>query len=188
MTDVRQTLRMPYARQAAESQPEPTPEPTPGPGPEPIPEPLQDDKPPPVVLADDPSAAGPEPEPQAAAETVAEIVTSDAPDSGAHSGAHSDAEVIHAEDQARPLWPDDESRKMSQRWEHIQDEFVDKPRKAVEEANSLVAAVATRLAEMFDAERARLEGEWDGGGEVSAEELHIALQRYRAFFGRSLAI
>ncbi len=185
MTDVRQTLRMPYARQAAESQPEPTPEPTPGPGPEPIPEPLQDDKPPPVVLAEAPSAepAG-DPEPQAAAETVAEIVTSDA----TNSSAHSDAEVIHAEDQARPLWPDDEARKMSQRWERIQDEFVDKPRKAVEEANSLVAAVATRLTEMFDAERARLEGQWNGDGEVSAEELHIALQRYRAFFGRSLAI
>ncbi len=190
MTDVRQTLHMPYSREPdankpEDSQPEPAPQPTPGPAPEPnpdgppepIPEPLQDDKPPPVVLAGDPSDAHPEPAPHGAP-AVAEIITREGPESGehgsAHSGAHGDDAVIHPEDQTPPLWSDDEARKMSQRWERIQDEFVDKPRKAVEEANHLVAAVATRLTEMFDEERARLEGEWHGGGEVSAEELHIA--------------
>jgi hypothetical protein len=45
-----------------------------------------------------------------------------------------------------------------------------------------------RLAEMFAAERAILEGQWDPGGNVSTEDLRLALRRYRSFFGRLLAV
>jgi hypothetical protein len=45
-----------------------------------------------------------------------------------------------------------------------------------------------RLAEMFAEERARLEGQWDRGDDVSTEELRLALRRYRAFFGRLLSV
>jgi hypothetical protein len=45
-----------------------------------------------------------------------------------------------------------------------------------------------RLAEIFAEERARLEGQWDGGDSVSTEELRIALRRYRSFFRRLLAV
>ena len=48
----------------------------------------------------------------------------------------------------------------------------------------LVAVTMKRLAEMFTAERARLEGQWDRGGNVSTEELRLALRRCRSFFGR----
>jgi hypothetical protein len=66
--------------------------------------------------------------------------------------------------------------------------FVDEPRKAVEDADGLVAAAMKRLAEMFAEERARLEGQWDRGDNVSTEDLRLALRRYRSFFGRLLAI
>jgi len=52
----------------------------------------------------------------------------------------------------------------------------------------LVAVTMKRLAEMFAAERARLEGQWDPGGNVSTEDLRLALRRYRSFFGRLLAV
>jgi hypothetical protein len=45
-----------------------------------------------------------------------------------------------------------------------------------------------RLAEMFAAERARLEGQWDRGDNVSTEDLRLALRRYRSFFGRLLSV
>jgi hypothetical protein len=47
----------------------------------------------------------------------------------------------------------------------------------VEQADPLVAAAMKPLAEMFAAERARLEGHWDRGDNVSTEDLCLALQR-----------
>jgi hypothetical protein len=66
--------------------------------------------------------------------------------------------------------------------------FVDEPRKAVEEADGLVSATSKRLAEMFAAERQKLERQWDRSENISTEDLRIALQRYRSFFARLLAI
>ena len=45
-----------------------------------------------------------------------------------------------------------------------------------------------RLAEVFAEERSKLEHQWDRGDNVSTEDLRIALQRYRSFFHRLLAI
>jgi hypothetical protein len=44
-----------------------------------------------------------------------------------------------------------------------------------------------RLAETFADERANLEKQWDGEGDVSTEDLRVALQRYRSFFDRLLS-
>ena len=66
--------------------------------------------------------------------------------------------------------------------------FVDEPRQAVQQADSLVAGAMKRLAEMFAAERAKLEGQWDRGDDVSTEDLRLALRRYRSFFGRLLSV
>ncbi len=73
------------------------------------------------------------------------------------------------------------------RWSNVQAGFVDEPRRAVEEADKLVAAVMQRLAEGFANERANLEKQWDGGDNVSTEDLRVALQRYRSFFDRLLS-
>ncbi len=72
------------------------------------------------------------------------------------------------------------------RWSSIQAGFVDEPRHSVEQADQLVAAAIQRLAQGFASERASLEKQWDQGDTVSTEELRVALQRYRAFFGRLL--
>lgn len=72
------------------------------------------------------------------------------------------------------------------RWGNVQAGFVDEPRRAVEEADKLVAAVMERLAKGFADERANLEKQWDRGDNVSTEDLRVALRRYRTFFDRLL--
>jgi hypothetical protein len=74
------------------------------------------------------------------------------------------------------------------RWEQIQVGFVDRPREAVEDADALVADLMQRLAQMFAAERSRLESQWSRGDQVSTEDLRIGLQRYRSFFQRLLSV
>ena len=87
-----------------------------------------------------------------------------------------------------PLFVENEAQEFRSKWESIQTGFVDEPRKAVEDADGLVAAVIKRLAEVFAQERSKLERDWDRGDSVSTEDLRVALQRYRSFFGRLLSI
>jgi hypothetical protein len=75
-----------------------------------------------------------------------------------------------------------------EQWRAVQAGFVDSPRTAVEHADSLVAEIVKRLAEMFAVERNGLEKQWDRDGDVSTEDLRIALQRYRSFFNRLLSV
>ena len=97
------------------------------------------------------------------------------------------AQTAQADEQAA-LFPANEARDFRSKWDAVQVAFVDEPRQAVERADSLVAEAMKRLAEMFAAERQRLEGQWDRGDSVSTEELRQALRRYRSFFGRLLSV
>jgi hypothetical protein len=90
--------------------------------------------------------------------------------------------------ESTPLFPGEEATELRARWDAVQAGFVDEPRKAVEQADSLVAAAMKRLAETFAQERSQLEGQWDRGDDVSTEDLRLALQRYRSFFGRLLSM
>ncbi len=74
------------------------------------------------------------------------------------------------------------------RWDSIQTGFVDEPRRAVEQADALVAELMKRLAEVFSEERGQLEDKWGHDRDVSTEDLRVALQRYRSFFGRLLSV
>ena len=74
------------------------------------------------------------------------------------------------------------------RWSEIQAGFVDEPRRAVQQADTLVSDVIARIADSFGRERTQLEQQWDRGGDVSTEELRQALQRYRSFFSRLLTL
>jgi hypothetical protein len=74
------------------------------------------------------------------------------------------------------------------RWNEIQIRFVDEPRESIANADALVDEVMKQLAAAFAEERARIEGEWSAGSEPSTEELRVALQRYRSFFNRLLAV
>lgn len=88
---------------------------------------------------------------------------------------------------AAPLLPEDQGERFRARWEEIQTGFVDRPRQSVEQADALVADLMQRLAAGFSNERSRLERQWDGGDDVSTEDLRVALTRYRSFFQRLLS-
>jgi hypothetical protein len=87
-----------------------------------------------------------------------------------------------------PLFAQNDTQDFRSRWEKIQIGFVDEPRKAVEQADELVASAIKRLAEVFATERQKLEAEWDKHDNVSTEDLRVALRRYRSFFDRLLSV
>jgi len=87
-----------------------------------------------------------------------------------------------------PLFAGDVEGDFRTRWRDIQGSFVDEPRTAVEQADQLVAQVMQRLAQSFAEQRGNLEKQWDASEKVSTEELRVALQRYRSFFERLLAV
>jgi hypothetical protein len=87
-----------------------------------------------------------------------------------------------------PLFSESEMGDFRSQWSKVQTGFVDEPRRTVEEADKLVAAVMQRLAEGFANERSDLEKQWESGDNVSTEDLRVALQRYRSFFDRLLKL
>jgi hypothetical protein len=98
------------------------------------------------------------------------------------------ATVAAPDEQATPLFSPGEAKDFRVRWDTIQGTFVDEPRRAVEQADRLVAEAMKRLAEVFADERTKLEGQWDREDTVSTENLRLALRRYRSFFGRLLSV
>lgn len=115
--------------------------------------------------------------------------TADLADSSAtHSDDSRSDSDVQADAATAPLLTEDEAGDLRRHWEQIQGGFVDEPRRAVEEADQLVAAAMKRLAEVFASERSQLEGQWDRGDDVSTEDLRIALRRYRSFFERLLSV
>jgi hypothetical protein len=97
-------------------------------------------------------------------------------------------ETQTAAETSAPLFDTGETDGFRSRWISIQTQFVDEPRRSVEQADALVAQTMKRLAEIFAAERENLEREWDRCDNVSTEDLRIALQRYRSFFDRLLTV
>ena len=87
-----------------------------------------------------------------------------------------------------PLFSELEMSDFRAQWSNIQIGFVDEPRRTVEDADKLVAAVMQRLAKVFTDERSSLEKQWDRGDSVSTEDLRVTLQRYRSFFDRLLKL
>lgn len=87
-----------------------------------------------------------------------------------------------------PLLTAEHASGLKTQWDAVQATFVDDPRRAVENADHLVAQAMARLADTFAQERANLEQQWGRGQEASTEDLRQALQRYRAFFQRLLAV
>jgi hypothetical protein len=117
---------------------------------------------------------------------VRTVAPASSPFVGSSSGGAAAAPAL--DEQATPLFSSEEAKDFRARWDAIQVGFVDEPRQAVQQADSLVAGAMKRLAEMFAAERAKLEGHWDRGDDVSTEDLRLALRRYRSFFGRLLSV
>ena len=109
----------------------------------------------------------------------------------AANNTHSDPTLTMgkaAQERNLPLFAQTDTQDFRSRWEKIQIGFVDEPRKAVEQADELVASTIKRLAEVFATERHKLEEEWGKTDNVSTEDLRVALRRYRSFFDRLLSV
>ncbi|HEX7228774.1 MAG TPA: hypothetical protein VF452_00160 [Candidatus Binatia bacterium] len=87
-----------------------------------------------------------------------------------------------------PLFSDSAVQNFRHRWTTLQTEFVDEPRRSVEQADELVAHVMKDMAATFSDERKKLEQQWEHGDKVSTEDLRLVLRRYRSFFDRFLSI
>jgi hypothetical protein len=85
------------------------------------------------------------------------------------------------------LLPQGEVETYRDKWTDVQTNFVDEPKKSVEEADNLVAEVIQKITNTFADERQRLEQRWSSGGKASTEDLRQALQLYRSFFNRLLS-
>lgn len=86
------------------------------------------------------------------------------------------------------LFPQGELQQFRSRWDQVQASFVDDPRRAVQDADNLVASMVKRIAEQFAEQRGKLEGQWSRGDDVTTEELRRGLRQYRAFFERLLSM
>lgn len=90
------------------------------------------------------------------------------------------------EDEMPQLLTAQDQESFHERWEKIQNTFVDDPREAVQAADSLVASVMQTLATTFDEHKTTLEEQWNRGGQADTEALRTALRHYRSFFNRLL--
>lgn len=86
------------------------------------------------------------------------------------------------------LFPVNDMAGLRARWREIQIEFLDDPRRAVEQANALVGLAIQQLTDVFANEHAQIENLWAGGKDVSTEDLRQALCRYRSFLDRLLSL
>ena len=91
-------------------------------------------------------------------------------------------------DRHEPLFDTSRAETLRGRWADIQAGFVDEPRRAVEQADSLVAEVMQQLAQAFSEARSGLESQWDRGDDINTEDLRQAPRRYRSFFDRLLSM
>jgi hypothetical protein len=108
-------------------------------------------------------------------------------DIGVAASAEGGAQMVR-EQPAAQLFPETECHDFRARWERIQVDFVDEPRRAVQEADGLVADTMKRLIDNFSGERKKMEAVWVRGDDVSTEDLRVSLQRYRSFFNRLLTL
>ncbi|WP_235096926.1 hypothetical protein [Amycolatopsis decaplanina] len=90
------------------------------------------------------------------------------------------------EDEAQTLFDNVDVDRFRDSWQSIQTAFVDDPRRAVKEADELVAVVIQNLATTFADHKKELESAWSQG-EPATEDLRIALRRYRSFFNQLLS-
>ena len=84
------------------------------------------------------------------------------------------------------LMPERHAARLRDQWRQVQSTFVDDPRGAVSQADTLVAEVMQTLASGFAEHKRGLEESWQRGEEAGTEDLRQALQSYRAFFDRLL--
>jgi hypothetical protein len=110
------------------------------------------------------------------------------PGNGTTTEPHHETRPMNGEEKLSPLLAGNEEHDMRGRWERIQAGFVDEPRKAVEQADELVAETMQRLAQSFAEQKKNLETQWARSDKISTEDLRMAFRRYRSFFDRLLSL
>ena len=86
-----------------------------------------------------------------------------------------------------PLFENNEAEQFRSQWLEIQSRFVDDPSVSVKDADELVANVIKNITRTFADKRTSMETQWKSG-DVSTEDLRVALKRYRSFFDRLLTL
>ena len=106
-------------------------------------------------------------------------------------------EAVTAGSTGQRFFTESVTEKLRDRWQSLQVDFVDDPRRSVEQAEDLVEQVSTQLVEAISVRRQELHGSWtkDGGTAsnahddgVATEDLRTALQDYREVFNQLLAL
>ncbi|MEU7135094.1 hypothetical protein [Streptomyces sp. NPDC046261] len=88
-----------------------------------------------------------------------------------------------------PLLSPPEREQIDARLQEAMNGFIDAPRGSVEEADSLVDALATRVGELLDERRQALRRAWhDDAARAGTEELRMTLLAYRDLTARLLAL
>lgn len=129
--------------------------------------------------------AGTEGEPRAQSEVPVYPGEGTAPSQETAEGRGREAAAAPGDETLHLLAPEEEEH-FRERWQEIQNEFVDDPQDAVHTADSLVADVMQQLAETFAEQKHELENQWNRGEQADTEDLRRALQHYRSFFNRLL--
>lgn len=93
----------------------------------------------------------------------------------------------HPAEMPQSILPKQQVEELRSRWNMIQTNFIDEPRRAVRDADTLVASAIKQVSEVFTDQRSQLEKQWSQGDEISTEDLRLALQQYRSFFSRLLS-
>lgn len=92
------------------------------------------------------------------------------------------------EAEAGPLFDDDVADQFRAEWLELQSRFVDDPNVSVREADELVSQLIRNITTALEDKRLALERQWKQGDKQATEDLRVALQRYRSFFQRLLAL
>jgi len=88
-----------------------------------------------------------------------------------------------ADDARKPLFGQRETEEFHTRWRELAATFVDEPKAAVREAESLVGKLMDELKDHLDEQKRSLSGD-----RTDTEELRIALRRYRSLADQILAV
>ncbi len=124
--------------------------------------------------------------------TVEVVDTADQPAEGGQvvreSAQENNARMNADNNQLAPLFENNAAEKFRTRWLAIQSKFVDDPSASVKEADNLVSDVIQDITNSFAERRGAMEKVWNGGGNMSTEDLRVTLQRYRSFFERLLSL
>ncbi|MBP2325409.1 hypothetical protein JOF56_005794 [Kibdelosporangium banguiense] len=104
-----------------------------------------------------------------------------APDSRKPAAAENQAPVASR----TRLFEEQEVTRFREQWRELQAGFVDEPRSAVREADTLVTQMMDSLTSQLAAQKRALQGESDA---VDTERLRVTLQRYRSLFDQMLQV